>query len=184
VNKIELQKEMQMSYEELVKYLQEKYGLPHRAYFRTETCKTKSDITRGREGLFIHHVKETEIDDLSQTARAANYPWEYQLPHNLCYCNYLEHLWLHILINKLRCDRNGAFVSDGILHHFVPTINSIYQHPTVYTSAQTQWRNVANSLIAENEEEYCQMLSLWLNMIEEYNNFSWLTLPKLLDGSV
>jgi hypothetical protein len=180
MNAIELFKEMEMAYEEFVEYLQQKYGLPKRAYFCTKTCKSKAKIGRGNEGLFIHHAREDVIDDLSKPDRAIAYPWEYQEPMNLCYCNYLEHLWLHILINQKRCRDNGCFVSDGILHYLVPNINTIYFENIKYTD---EWRNIAKDVIIENKEEYILMLNKWLNMIDDYNEFYWLTLENLINGS-
>lgn len=170
MDRLELQKEKEMSYDELTKYLQNKYGIPNRAYFRTETCKSKSPITRGNEGLFIHHIKETEMDDLSQSNRAPNYPWEWQQPHNLCYCNYLEHLLLHIHINKKRCQENDWFVDDGLVHHIIPAIQDFYKNHTVYTDSKTQWRNVANNLIADNEEDFRDLIDFWLEEIKDYTS--------------
>ena len=176
MDKKELSMELLMEYDELVEYLQTKYGKPTRAYFCTSSCKSKAPITRGNEGLFVHHVKETEIDDLSVPECAREYPWEYQQPDNLCYCNYLEHLLLHILINIMRCKRNKHFVSDGVLHHIIPAINHIYQDNPIYTTKNQLWRNAAKEQIVGNEAEYKEMLLFWKNM-----TFSWMPREFTLD---
>ena len=179
MNSIELQNEMALAYDELVTYLQNKYGLPERAYFRTETCKSKSPITRSGEGLYVHHVKETEIDDLSKPERALEYPWEYQMPHNLCYCNYLEHLLLHIHINKKRVEERGVFICDGVLNHIIPELNHIYIDNPVYEAKNQLWRNHIKEQIIDNYEDYKTILAKWLDMIATYNTFN-ITLDKLL----
>lgn len=179
MDKKEISMELLMGYDELVEYLQNKYGKPARAYFCTSSCKSKAPITRGNEGLFVHHVKETEIDDLSVPERAKEYPWEYQQPDNLCYCNYLEHLLLHCLINKIRCDRNGVFVCDGVIHHLIPNINHIYQENPVYTAKNQLWRNAAKEQIWGNDKDYEAILEKWLTSIKKYSH-NILTLEGLM----
>lgn len=179
MNQQELYKEINMSYDELTEHLQQKYGLAERAYFRTETCKTKSLITRTNEGLYIHHIKETEIDDLSKPERALAYPWEYQMPNNLCYCNYLEHLLLHIHINIMRVRDRGAFVCDGILNHIIPELNHIYTDNPVYESKNQLWRNNIKEQIIDNYEEYKLILAHWINLLDSYNTYN-MTVEKLL----
>lgn len=92
----EIIKEKQMSYLELCEYLQLKYGLPNGNYFNTEACKSKNQkITRGNEGLFIHHIMERKTDMLSNPGYAIKQPFIYQTPKYLVYCNYVEHFLLH-----------------------------------------------------------------------------------------
>ena len=88
---LEYQKQFAMSYLDQCTYLQNKYGLPSRAYFLTPTCKSKTGtkISRTSEGLVIHHLKENYFPDLSKTEHAILQPWEYQEPLNLVYCNYI-----------------------------------------------------------------------------------------------
>lgn len=170
----EIKTEMALSYEELVQYLQNKYGIPTHAYFRTKTCKSKAPISKTNEGLFIHHIKETEIADLSNPTEAQAAPWEHQLPHNLCYCNYLEHLLLHIHINILRNQTSSLYVIDGLLKHLIPALNHIYRDKPHYDTPGQEWRNQLIAPIIENEEEYKELLKLWIRGIKDYSelNFS------------
>lgn len=168
MNSNELKKEMNMKYEELTLYLQNKYGKPSRAYFRTTTCKSKSPITRGNEGLYIHHIKETEVDNLAQPEQAIEYPWEWQLPENLCYCNLLEHLLLHIHINETRSEEAGFLVIDGVLNHIVPELNHIYLHNPIYDNPRSEWRNAVKESVIENYEEYNEILTRLLAIIHRY----------------
>lgn len=172
MNSQELKKEMNMSYETLTKYLQQKYGIPMKPYFRTPTCKSKSPISRTKEGLYCHHIQETELDNLSDTGKALSAPWQWQLPENLCYCNYLEHLLLHILINEKRCKFHECFVEDGIIHFMIPELNKIYKDKPVYTASNQLWRNFIIKEIENNYEEYCELIRFWLGKIEQYN-FYW-----------
>ncbi len=86
-----------LKYLDLCKYLQDKYGIPQGDYFVSESCATPNlKIKRSNEGLFIHHIKECEFPDLSKKEMALLMPYEYQKANNLVYCNYFEHLLLHI----------------------------------------------------------------------------------------
>ena len=161
-------KELEMSYEELTTYLQSKYGLPERAYFRTPTCKSKSPITRGSEGLYIHHIKETETDNLAQSEIAIEHPWDYQLPENLCYCDLLEHLLLHVHINAKRCKNANGFLIDGIINHLIPELNHIYRDNPIYSDPKSLWRNAAKEKIIKEQENYLLILSKWCDLIKDY----------------
>lgn len=90
-----------MNYDEFVSYLLKKYGPAKYDYFTNATCKTKSKrISRTKEGLFCHHIDEDKGYMLSRTGCALEQPFEYQKAERLVYCNYIEHLLLHILIGK------------------------------------------------------------------------------------
>lgn len=104
----EYQNVKDLSYEEYCGYLNKKYGAVPRKY---GSSKNK----RPDDGLFIHHVREDEVASLSNRKIAlANDP-VYQEPENLVYCNYLEHLLLHIMIGEETAGTknlglNGPFV--------------------------------------------------------------------------
>ena len=136
-----LKEELKLNYLELCKHLQDKYGTPSGNYFLTNACKTKNNkITRGNDGLFLHHIKENEETDLSKTVRAIAFPFEYQESKNLCYCNYLEHLILHMKIveeyldvelenkwNNPSKDNPIKYLGVGGLNNFIiPEINDFY----------------------------------------------------------
>ena len=95
----EFQEERRMMYDSLVAYLAAKYGRPNENYFIKENCKSKNRrIFRSSEGLICHHVGEFEYSNISEPWLAKLVSFDYQMPHNLVYCNLIEHLLLHIKI--------------------------------------------------------------------------------------
>ena len=141
-----LKEELKLNYLELCKHLQDKYGVPSGNYFLTKSCKSKNNkITRGNDGLFLHHIKENEEIDLSKTDRATACPFEYQESKNLCYCNYLEHLILHMkIVEEYLSAELKRWVDEshlneqipnnpikylgigGLNNHIIPEINDFY----------------------------------------------------------
>lgn len=90
-----------MKYSELCSYLKNKYGIIEEPYFLNGNCKTVNQrIKRTAEGLFIHHIAENKSIELSNSSLANKEPFEYQIGGNLVYCNYWEHMFLHICIVK------------------------------------------------------------------------------------
>ena len=97
----ELETISSMKYNELCSYLIDKYGSINEPYFLNENCKTVNQrIKRTSEGLFIHHIAEDRSIELANPLLAKKAPFEYQLGKNLVYCNYWEHMFLHICIVK------------------------------------------------------------------------------------
>lgn len=168
MDRSELQKERAMNYIELVEHLQNKYGIPNRAYFRTESCKSKSPIMRTDEGLFVHHVKEMIRPKLSNPKVATMCPWEWQQPENLCYCNYLEHLLLHVCINLDKCERSGKLVSDGLVCCIIPELEDYYARRPVYTEKNVVWRNAVNKVIEDNQQDFEEIVADWKAKINKY----------------
>ena len=90
---------MKKSYADIVDFLLLHHGPAQGDYFVNETCKTKNKkISRTSEGLFCHHIDEDKAIMLSNEAFASKNPFTYQKAERLVYCNYLEHLLLHIKI--------------------------------------------------------------------------------------
>ena len=95
------------TYEQYCDYLVNKYGPATGPYFTdtfwTKTQKPKQpvqnkNVVRTKEGLFLHHKQENHIASLSSPEIAAKHDYELQSAENLVPCDYLEHLFLHILI--------------------------------------------------------------------------------------
>lgn len=129
----ETQKELGMNYEQLCSYLKEKYGSVPGNYFVKDNCKTRNQkITRGNEGLQIHHIAEDKYILLANSGEAACHPFELQMSENLVYCNYLEHLILHYLIalkfqdNQYVNPETGEFVGIGGMSIMIPEINDYF----------------------------------------------------------
>lgn len=92
----------EMPYDEYVDSLLDKYGKVKESYFIGPGYGEKNkNITRTEEGLVIHHIDEDEIQNLSsdddERIRSEDY-FKYQLPERLVYCNYVEHMILHMKI--------------------------------------------------------------------------------------
>ena len=67
--------------------------------------KSVDQVTRTKEGLYCHHLREDRGGNLSSPGAADSQPFEWQKKENLLYCNILEHLILHIKIAVLRDKR-------------------------------------------------------------------------------
>lgn len=87
-----------LNYDEYCDYLQQKYGRPWKSYFSKKWINQTPCILRTGEGLVIHHKREDKVPLLEEVEIAKVNPFEWQLPKNLVYCDFLEHLYLHILI--------------------------------------------------------------------------------------
>ena len=74
----------EMSYDKYCDYLRGKYGCPKHDYPNVADA-------RPSEGLFIHHIGENEIANLSNESIRVESDHKYQTPEMLCYCDWLEH---------------------------------------------------------------------------------------------
>ena len=128
MNLTEYNKVKDLSYSKYCDYLQKKYGIPSKPYFNKNFVKN-TGITKTGEGLFLHHIKEDTAIMLYNKDFAKNNPYEFQLPENLVYCDYLEHLLLHIMIcESPNPDANaGELVGvGGAKNLLAPELNDIY----------------------------------------------------------
>lgn len=168
----ELEKQIKMSYDEQCFYLQKKYGLPTRDYFATEACRSKSKgITRTSEGLFLHHNAENlgNGGNLGDPHLARIHPFEYQKRENLTYCNYLEHLLLHLKINARCCSEfewpfelRYFFTSQGFFW-ICNDVNSLY----INNGSNTKWRNDCYLVISNHFDDYVDILKGTLHFLDD-----------------
>lgn len=114
-------------YFDYCKYLQEKYGNVPYPYFTTEKFKSKNNKNKHKElkHLEIHHIYELEQIGLSNLQCARNYPWWYQLPENLVYVDYFEHVVIHILIYLHWCITKSNRINITINNYIIGKIISI-----------------------------------------------------------
>ena len=169
MNSDELWYQYSLSYDDQLKYLKNKYGQPSGNYYLTEECKSgNSKIKRGKDGLAIHHDKEWNPEDitchsLSSKDLALKYPYEYQLAHNLTYCNILEHLVLHIKIFLLRREAMGglAFI-DGVESYIIPQINDLYQTKRY----KQEWLVATKANIEDNYTDYIALVNIYGNFAQ------------------
>lgn len=112
----EYDKVKDMTYLQYCDYLQDKYGMSPINYCKSNFHKN-NNVTRTKWGLFVHHKYENHAILLSVPGWMENNPYEYQLKENLVYCNFLEHLFLHILITEYpEPDDPEEIVGSGGVH--------------------------------------------------------------------
>lgn len=171
----EVNKELSLSYQELVAYLLDKYGPAKHDYFVNESCKTKSNkVSRTDEGLLCHHIDEDKAIMLSDTKWAAQNPFEYQKADRLVYCNVLEHLILHIKIfeepKALGANLLEAQGIGGAVNFICPQINDYYNG----FEFKRPYEQKIYGVIADNFEEYIKILRYFLDVLYDKR-------PRFLD---
>lgn len=115
-----------LTYLEYCDYLQNKYGIGKCDYM-TPTWNKISEVSRTQDGLIAHHKYENQAPNLSNIACAKRYPFEWQLQKNIVYCNYLEHLFLHILICEDALKFNSKELGiRGITQYIIPDLDDFY----------------------------------------------------------
>lgn len=184
----ELSKELALSYNDLVTYLLEKYGAAKSDYFCTSTCRSRnSKISRTKEGLLCHHIDEDKGGNLSNPCSASMQPFDWQKKDRLVYCNYLEHLILHIKIAVLR-QRSSLkkprdiwdFFSTGGIFMLCEDINNLFFNK----NNLLPWQQHCLAQVENNYSEYIALLNLLLYYIDcQYIGERGKT-PLLQNGSV
>ncbi|MGL5592135.1 MAG: hypothetical protein ACRDCJ_02120 [Metamycoplasmataceae bacterium] len=136
-------------YNEIISLLKEKYGDVPGDYFANETCRSQNTkIKRGSEGLFIHHIDEDKIYDLSTPKEAIKHDYAFQKADRLVYCDYLEHLILHIKIVE---ETDQELV--GALLFMIPEINNIFSG----WKSEISWRLAVYNSIIDKKNEYLKI---------------------------
>lgn len=144
------------NYKEYCDYLKKKYGEAKYDYF-TRSFNKNPKVTRTNEGLLCHHIYEDKAIMLSNPEFAKKNPFEYQLAKNLCYCDYLEHLLLHILIcENPSSDKNLFEVVGigGVINFLVPELNDFYSG---WITTQG-WRSKCHNKIKDDKDVYLELL--------------------------
>ena len=158
---------LDLPYSEIVKRLLEKYGPVTGDYFLNESCMGKNTaISRSKEGLECHHIHEYTAINLSNPEFARHYPFAYQKADRLVYCNYLEHLLLHIKIaeeneknNRESLEKKGI---GGAVEFIVRNLNDFYSNK-VY---EAEHLNAAARVVSPDYEAYMLYLRYLWNLIK------------------
>lgn len=134
---------LELDYPRAVAYLLEKYGESTEDYFKEKSysrflndeIKTigKGKVSRTSEGLYCHHIKENEYQNMAQEnfIKNQNIPFEYQKKEHLVYCDLIEHAILHAIISK---ETNFQYGKPGLDVFLIPNIIEWYvqeSKPTV-----------------------------------------------------
>lgn len=113
----------------LYSYCEKQHGKVEGNYMN-EAYKKNNSISKGREGLDVHHKMEYDPNDpdicsLSNPENAKVYPYEYQLAENLVYCNWIEHQAAHAIIDILRKQQSGVYRL-GCIDRRAPMLNRFF----------------------------------------------------------
>ncbi len=149
MDKKEYNEVKEMTYKDFFTYLINKYGTPSYPFelydvdVDPESSLSMIEISmkKRKEGLYVHHFFECFYPEyiLVMAKTASKYPKEYQYKDNLCYCNLLEHMYLHILIGRIVRDQGpdkklfndlcGIDVSEGIMPVVNDALSGRYDDP-------------------------------------------------------
>ena len=157
------------TYLEYCDYLQNKYGIGLSDYM-TKSYNPKPKCKRTKEGLLAHHKREDQMIMLSTKAYAEKCPFEWQLKENIIYCDYLEHLLLHVLICKYPSNEKIDMFDvriGGVINFIVPELNDLYSGWITNQS----WRKVCHSVVIPDKNVYLAILKQFINI--EKNNPSF-----------
>lgn len=152
----EYNKVKKYTYLEYCDYLQNKYGIGQ-ADFMTKTWNKNNKCTRTKDGLIAHHKYEDHAIQLSHPEYAKNNPFEWQLAKNIVYCDYLEHLLLHILICEYPAPDHNPFEAvgiGGVINHIVPELNDLYSG---WITGQS-WRLICHQKVINDKDVYLELL--------------------------
>ena len=167
----EIRTELSLSYDELTKYLIEKYGPAKVDYFCTPSCRSRNNaVSRTKDGLLCHHIDEDKGGNLSNPTSAAAQPYEWQKKERLVYCNYIEHLILHIKIAILRQKAPlrtpwdvYEFFSTGGIYMVCSDLNDLF----TYKGGTANWQKRCYVEVEENLSDYVMLIKLLLRYIDQ-----------------
>lgn len=153
------------TYEKAVKSLRRKYGEAKDDFFRensynrflnNETKKiTKGKYSRTSEGLYCHHISESNNLNLSNEDYIINYryPFKLQVKSELVYCDLIEHLILHTLIAK---ETNQEFGFPGYRAYLYPQVIDWYIDKQI---PKPQWMKNCYKTSFLNEDDAKKILA-------------------------
>lgn len=167
----EYQQVKDFTYEQYCDHLQAKYGIGLADYM-TKSFNINSKCQRTKDGLIAHHKKEdTTTAILSMKVIAMRYPFDWQMRENIVYCDYLEHLLLHVLICKYLSSDEPDFVKLGInyvVDSIVSELNDVYSGWV----ARSQWRSNCHEKIINDKAVYLEILRKFIEIEKMNSDFS------------
>ena len=170
MNLHEYEKVKNFTYREYCDYLQKKYGIGLCDYMRPSWIKNPK-ISRTKEGLFAHHKFEDRAIMLSNKNFAMRNPYEWQLAKNIVYCDYLEHLFLHILICENPSKDKNKFEAvgiGGVVNFIVPMLNDYYSG----WNTKLTWLQTCLDRIAKDIDLYLLLLSRFKKNCSDYPTYT------------
>ena len=162
----EYEKIKSFNYLEYCDYLQNKYGIGI-CDFMTKSYNKNPKVTRTNEGLLAHHKFEDHAIMLSDKEFAMKNPFEWQQAKNIVYCDYLEHLLLHILICENPSSEKNEFEAvgiGGVINFIVPELNDFYSG----WETDQQWRKNCHEKIKNDKDVYMVLLKRFKHSCDKY----------------
>jgi len=156
MNLDEYKKVKNMTYNEYCDYLQAKYGIGLADYM-TKSFNPNPKCKRTKEGLIAHHKAEDKMIMLSEKRIAQNYPFEWQKKEEIVYCDYLEHLLLHVLICAYPSPDQIPLADvgiGGVINFIAPELNDVYSG----WKTKQEWRKKCHEKIIDDKEVYFEIM--------------------------
>lgn len=171
-----------MTYLEYCDYLQDKYGIGRYDYM-TKSWNKNHKCTRTNEGLIAHHKAEDKMIMLSTKEIAQKFPFEWQQKENIIYCDYLEHLLLHVLI-CIYPNPNKVPIADvgigGVINFIVPELNDLYSG----WKTNQVWRQNCHNLVKNDKDVYLVIMQKFIKYEKKHNrNFEISMLYKSMNDN-
>jgi hypothetical protein len=162
--------ELAMTYDEYIAYLRDKYGSSqYDSYIGGQCASFDQRIYRRKEGLCIHHVAEqclVDFQTLIDIDFARSRPFDLQRADNFIYCNYLEHLLLHVKIaldDICVIDRRSPRIDSGGAKMIWKELNQYYA-----TGKVALPKKKMAELVADRYDDYLIIMTFLLKLI-----FNW-----------
>ena len=169
MNLAEYERVKDLTYLQYCDYLQNKYGIGLCDYM-TKSWNKIQKVTRTKEGLLAHHKFEDHAILLANKYHAMQNPYEWQLAKNIIYCDYLEHLLLHILICECPAEdqnENEAVGIGGVINFLVPELNDFYSG----WKTNQGWRLNCHNLIKDDKAVYLTLVKRFKELWKDYPEF-------------
>lgn len=148
-------------YADYCQYLLTKYGAVGGDYF-TPGFSQNMAIKRADEGLYIHHIDEDKVANLSDYDVAKANPFDYQRAERLVYADLFEHILLHILIGE----QNNGLGFGGAEVMFAYANDKIWEEADVLDILKERCRNSINSyetLLTHNQTVFYELDNTLMN---------------------
>ena len=151
---------LNMTYDEYVSHLLNKYGAITQPYFTDKYCNEyNKSIRMGCFGLYIHHIAEDIVPSLSKKRVASQNLWSYQQGDKLVYCDPLEHLLLHIKIYEKTGNGNLGIKGAVIIAR---EIGDYYLY-----GVPTNWKRPYAVKVADKLNEYLDCIEILIQCLRE-----------------
>ncbi len=170
MNLEEYNKVKNFTYLEYCDYLQQKYGIGVCDYM-TKAYNKRPKISRSKEGLFVHHKFEDHAILLSNKKFAMVNPFEWQFAENMVYCDYLEHLLLHVLICEKPAKDKNKFEAVGIGGFFIiiSTLNDFYSG---WNTEKLTWLQTCLEKVSKDKNVYLEIIKRFKHNCNKHPHYT------------